>query len=201
MTFLGFWVSLTHLQKHHWYFCFFNWFVLSFSVFFIKIIKLQRATGCKSWSKTCQTFKMVQKCNHLLTKKSTLITNQNNRKEPKMLLYDSQTRPVSLSPVCAEQSRTVWTQEVVSILEFSGLSPGQSYCAVANFSFPIYTIAASPKSAPGCVAIRSSSGKTRWIKTNCSSLKQLMHLFVIVLSDSEDREGLSWLNHFDWTQS
>ncbi|XP_015230967.1 PREDICTED: uncharacterized protein LOC107085251 [Cyprinodon variegatus] len=56
------------------------------------------------------------------------------------------------------QSRTVWTQEVVSILEFSGLSPGQSYCAVANFSFPIYSIAASPKSAPGCVATRSSSG-------------------------------------------
>ncbi|KAK2863009.1 hypothetical protein Q5P01_002542 [Channa striata] len=49
------------------------------------------------------------------------------------------------------QSRTVWTQEVMSYIEFSGLSPGQSYCAVANFSFPTFSMAASPKSDPQCV--------------------------------------------------
>ncbi|XP_036002904.1 uncharacterized protein si:dkeyp-75h12.7 [Fundulus heteroclitus] len=56
------------------------------------------------------------------------------------------------------QSRTVWTQEVVSTVEFSGLSPGQNYCAVANFSFPTFSIAASPKSAPGCVETGSRWG-------------------------------------------
>ncbi|XP_071315071.1 uncharacterized protein [Trachinotus anak] len=56
------------------------------------------------------------------------------------------------------QSRTVWTQEVVSFVEFSGLSPGQNYCAVANFSFPTFSMAASPKSAPQCVEIVSKSG-------------------------------------------
>ncbi|KAK2899894.1 hypothetical protein Q8A73_013023 [Channa argus] len=49
------------------------------------------------------------------------------------------------------QSRTVWTQEVMSNIEFSSLSPGQSYCAVANFSFPTFSMAASPKSDPQCV--------------------------------------------------
>ncbi|XP_059932651.1 uncharacterized protein si:dkeyp-75h12.7 [Gadus macrocephalus] len=47
--------------------------------------------------------------------------------------------------------RTVWSQEVESDVQFSGLVPGQHYCAVANFSFPSYTIAASPPSAPRCV--------------------------------------------------
>ena len=56
------------------------------------------------------------------------------------------------------QSRTVWTQEAVSFVDFSGLSPGQSYCAVANFSFPTFSMAASPKSAPQCVEIVSRSG-------------------------------------------
>ncbi|KAG7241550.1 hypothetical protein INR49_025470 [Caranx melampygus] len=56
------------------------------------------------------------------------------------------------------QSRTVWTQEVVSFVEFSGLSPGQNYCAVANFSFPTFSMAASPKSVPQCVEIVSKSG-------------------------------------------
>ncbi|XP_056224683.1 uncharacterized protein si:dkeyp-75h12.7 [Seriola aureovittata] len=56
------------------------------------------------------------------------------------------------------QSRTVWTQEVVSFVEFSGLSPGQNYCAVANFSFPTFSMAASPKSAPQCVEMVSKSG-------------------------------------------
>ncbi|XP_040887737.1 uncharacterized protein si:dkeyp-75h12.7 [Toxotes jaculatrix] len=56
------------------------------------------------------------------------------------------------------QSRTVWTQQVVSFLEFSDLSPGQNYCAVANFSFPTFSMAASPKSAPQCVEIVSQSG-------------------------------------------
>ncbi|XP_028420364.1 uncharacterized protein LOC114545941 isoform X1 [Perca flavescens] len=55
------------------------------------------------------------------------------------------------------QSRTVWTQEVVSHVDFSGLAPGQNYCAVANFSFPTFSIAASPKSAPQCVTIVSKS--------------------------------------------
>ncbi|XP_042368647.1 uncharacterized protein si:dkeyp-75h12.7 [Plectropomus leopardus] len=56
------------------------------------------------------------------------------------------------------QSRTVWTQEVVSHVEFSGLAPGQNYCAVANFSFPTFSMAASPKSAPQCVQTVSKSG-------------------------------------------
>ncbi|XP_029382424.1 uncharacterized protein LOC115058985 [Echeneis naucrates] len=56
------------------------------------------------------------------------------------------------------QSRTVWTQEVVSFVAFPGLSPGQNYCAVANFSFPTFSMAASPKSAPQCVEIVSKSG-------------------------------------------
>ncbi|XP_069375243.1 uncharacterized protein [Paralichthys olivaceus] len=54
-------------------------------------------------------------------------------------------------------SRTVWTQEVVSFLEFSGLSPGQNYCAVANFSLPAFSMAASPKSTLQCVHIVSKS--------------------------------------------
>ena len=57
------------------------------------------------------------------------------------------------------QSRTVWTQEVVSHVEFSGLAPGQSYCAVANFSFPTFSMAASPKSAPQCVETVSEPGE------------------------------------------
>ncbi|XP_045921748.1 uncharacterized protein si:dkeyp-75h12.7 [Micropterus dolomieu] len=56
------------------------------------------------------------------------------------------------------QSRTVWTQEVVSYVELSGLAPGQNYCAVANFSFPTFSMAASPKSAPRCVQTVSKSG-------------------------------------------
>ncbi|TNN72030.1 hypothetical protein EYF80_017818 [Liparis tanakae] len=56
------------------------------------------------------------------------------------------------------QSRTVWTQEVVSRVEFSGLAPGQNYCAVANFSFPTFSMAASPRSAPQCVETVSKSG-------------------------------------------
>ncbi|XP_040037485.2 uncharacterized protein LOC120822143 isoform X1 [Gasterosteus aculeatus] len=56
------------------------------------------------------------------------------------------------------QSRTVWTQELVSHVEFSGLDPGQNYCAVANFSFPTFSMAASPKSAPQCVQTLSKSG-------------------------------------------
>ncbi|KAM7377192.1 hypothetical protein PAMA_013800 [Pampus argenteus] len=56
------------------------------------------------------------------------------------------------------QSRTVWTQEVVFHVEFTGLAPGQNYCAVANFSFPTFSMAASPRSAPQCVEIVSKSG-------------------------------------------
>ncbi|XP_035459494.2 uncharacterized protein si:dkeyp-75h12.7 [Scophthalmus maximus] len=57
------------------------------------------------------------------------------------------------------QSRTVWTQEVsVSSVQFSGLSPGQNYCAVANFSFPTFSMAASPQSAPQCAEVVSKSG-------------------------------------------
>lgn len=59
------------------------------------------------------------------------------------------------------QTRTVWTQEVVSNVEFSGLSPGQRYCAVANFSFPTFSMAASPKSAPQCVETVSKSGEKK----------------------------------------
>ncbi|XP_028330882.1 uncharacterized protein LOC114480698 [Gouania willdenowi] len=51
----------------------------------------------------------------------------------------------------SQQSRTVWTHDVVSYVEFSGLSPGQNYCVVANFSFPTFSMAASPKSDPQCI--------------------------------------------------
>ncbi|KAM8899144.1 uncharacterized protein AB9W97_009740 isoform 2-T2 [Spinachia spinachia] len=56
------------------------------------------------------------------------------------------------------QSRTVWTQELVSHVEFSGLAAGQNYCAVANFSFPTFSMAASPRSAPQCVQTLSKPG-------------------------------------------
>lgn len=49
------------------------------------------------------------------------------------------------------QTRTVWSQEVVTYVDFSGLAPGQNYCAVANFSFPTFSMAASAKSDPQCV--------------------------------------------------
>ncbi|XP_068164336.1 uncharacterized protein si:dkeyp-75h12.7 isoform X1 [Antennarius striatus] len=49
------------------------------------------------------------------------------------------------------QSRTVWTQDAVTSVDFSGLAPGQNYCAVANFSFPTFSMAASSKSDPRCV--------------------------------------------------
>ncbi|KAK1890448.1 Interferon lambda receptor 1 [Dissostichus eleginoides] len=55
------------------------------------------------------------------------------------------------------QRRTVWTQEVVSHVEFSGLAAGQNYCAVANFSFPTFSMSASPKSSPQCVQTVSQS--------------------------------------------
>ncbi|KAI3376327.1 hypothetical protein L3Q82_016807 [Scortum barcoo] len=56
------------------------------------------------------------------------------------------------------QSRTVWTQEVLSYVDFTGLTPGQNYCAVANFSYPTFSMAASPKSAPQCVQTVAKSG-------------------------------------------
>lgn len=40
---------------------------------------------------------------------------------------------------------------MVSFVDFSGLAPGQNYCAVANFSFPTFSMAASAKSTPQCV--------------------------------------------------
>lgn len=58
------------------------------------------------------------------------------------------------------QSHTVWTRELESSVEFTGLSPGQNYCAVANFSFPTFSMAASPKSAPQCVHVLSKAGDT-----------------------------------------
>nr|XP_046235931.1 uncharacterized protein LOC124054237 [Scatophagus argus] len=56
------------------------------------------------------------------------------------------------------QSRTVWSQEVVTYVAFPGLAPGQNYCAVANFSFPTFSMAASLKSAPQCVETVPRSG-------------------------------------------
>lgn len=64
------------------------------------------------------------------------------------------------------KSRTVWTQEVVSTVEFSGLSPGQNYCVVANFSFPTFSMAASPQSAPKCVETVIKSGKNTRTKSS-----------------------------------
>ncbi|XP_024143267.1 uncharacterized protein LOC112155693 isoform X2 [Oryzias melastigma] len=55
-------------------------------------------------------------------------------------------------------SLTVWTQDLASSVEFSGLFWGQNYCAVANFSFPTFSMAASPKSAPRCVKAISKAG-------------------------------------------
>ncbi|XP_056884162.1 uncharacterized protein si:dkeyp-75h12.7 [Takifugu flavidus] len=56
------------------------------------------------------------------------------------------------------QTRTVWTQEVVTYVDFAGLAPGRAYCAVANFSYPTFSMAASAKSSPQCVETRSRSG-------------------------------------------
>lgn len=47
----------------------------------------------------------------------------------------------------------------MSYVEFSGLPLGQKYCAEANFSFPTFAMAASPKSAPQCVETVASSGE------------------------------------------
>lgn len=50
---------------------------------------------------------------------------------------------------------------MVSYVEFSGLSPGQNYCVVANFSFPTFSMAASPKSAAQCVEMDSQPGEKK----------------------------------------
>ncbi|XP_061566384.1 uncharacterized protein si:dkeyp-75h12.7 [Cololabis saira] len=80
------------------------------------------------------------------------------------------------------QSRVVWTQDVVSMVEFSALSPGQNYCAVANFSFPTFSIAASPKSSPQCVETVSKSGKLsmRCLGIGMTSLFLLLILIVLL---------------------
>ncbi|XP_007563769.2 PREDICTED: uncharacterized protein LOC106932176 [Poecilia mexicana] len=78
------------------------------------------------------------------------------------------------------QSRTVWTQEVVSVVEFSGLSPGQNYCAEANFSFPTFSMAASPKSAPGCVETGSRSGMLPMLCLGTSLSFVFLLLFLLV---------------------
>ncbi|CAG12812.1 unnamed protein product [Tetraodon nigroviridis] len=57
------------------------------------------------------------------------------------------------------QSRTVWTQEVVTYVDFSSLAPGQKYCVRANFSYPTFSMAASAKSSPQCVETVSRWGK------------------------------------------
>lgn len=57
------------------------------------------------------------------------------------------------------QSRTVWTQEVVTYVDFTGLAPGRNYCAVANFSYPTFSMAASAKSNPQCIQTVSRSGE------------------------------------------
>ncbi|XP_047241912.1 uncharacterized protein si:dkeyp-75h12.7 [Girardinichthys multiradiatus] len=87
------------------------------------------------------------------------------------------------------QSRTVWTQEVVSSVEFSGLSPGQNYCAVANFSFPTFSMAASPKSAPGCVETGSRSGMLpmHCVGIGLSLLFLLLFLTVFLRKPRRDR--------------
>lgn len=59
------------------------------------------------------------------------------------------------------QSRTVWSQEAVTYVDFSDLAPGQSYCAVANFSFPTFSMAASSKSAPQCFETVAVSGERK----------------------------------------
>lgn len=46
-------------------------------------------------------------------------------------------------------------------VDFSGLAPGQNYCAVANFSFPTFSMAASSKSAPQCVETVSKPGERK----------------------------------------
>ncbi|XP_027894825.1 uncharacterized protein LOC114157857 [Xiphophorus couchianus] len=87
------------------------------------------------------------------------------------------------------QSRTVWTQEVVSIVEFSGLSPGQNYCAEANFSFPTFSMAASPKSTPGCVETGSRSGMLPMLclGTGLSFVFLLLFLMVFLRKPRRDR--------------
>ncbi|KAM6908966.1 interferon lambda receptor 1 [Xenentodon cancila] len=78
------------------------------------------------------------------------------------------------------QSRMVWTQNVVSTVDFSGLSPGQNYCAVANFSFPTFSIAASPKSSPQCVETVSKSGKLSLMCLGIGLTSLFLLLFLIV---------------------
>lgn len=56
-----------------------------------------------------------------------------------------------------------------SFVEFNGLFPGQSYCAVANFSFPTFSMAASPKSDPQCVEVVSKSGERKLELSNLTA--------------------------------
>ncbi|XP_047460700.1 interleukin-22 receptor subunit alpha-2 [Mugil cephalus] len=80
------------------------------------------------------------------------------------------------------QSRTVWTQEVMSHVEFSGLSLGHNYCVVANFSFPTFSMAASPKSAPQCVEVVSQSGETELMPVLCLGIALTLLLIFPLLT-------------------
>ncbi|XP_030017539.1 uncharacterized protein LOC115438238 [Sphaeramia orbicularis] len=77
------------------------------------------------------------------------------------------------------QSRTIWTQEAMCYVEFSGLVPGQNYCAVANFSFPTFAMAASPKSSPQCVQTVSLSDERDLLPVLCLVIGLSTLLFVL----------------------
>ncbi|XP_072315083.1 uncharacterized protein [Eucyclogobius newberryi] len=73
-------------------------------------------------------------------------------------LIDPLTTVTLYNKLSEYQSRTVWTHETLSFVEFSGLAVGQNYCAVANFSFPNVNMASSPRSSPQCIQTVSYAG-------------------------------------------
>ncbi|CAL9694611.1 unnamed protein product [Knipowitschia caucasica] len=73
-------------------------------------------------------------------------------------LIDPLTTVTLYNKLSEYQSRTVWTHDTLSFVEFSGLAPGQNYCAVANFSFPDLNMASSPRSSPQCIQTVSYTG-------------------------------------------
>ncbi|XP_013880983.1 uncharacterized protein si:dkeyp-75h12.7 [Austrofundulus limnaeus] len=87
------------------------------------------------------------------------------------------------------QSRTVWTQEVASIVEFSGLSPGQNYCVVANFSFPTFSMAASPQSASKCVETVTKPGMLPMLCLGIGLSFLFLFLLVIMFLRQPRRAG------------
>ncbi|CAL8240340.1 unnamed protein product [Merluccius merluccius] len=101
--------------------------------------------------------------------------------------WTSVTLYTPLSPSSDHQRRTVWSQEAVLEVDFAGLAPGQHYCAVANFSFPSYAIAASPPSAPRCVDTDRPAGLQPWMVGVVLCFVLMAPIFILFLLKTKRR--------------